>query len=485
MMSYTQQKIRSLDLSLSKRLLGTCWLLATFGIATLQMLLLSMVWHASGHALITALAASAGLLGTGTSYRYPTSGRRWGVAVVVVVLLWFLLSSAVSLEVSTPVFLHLVPLFVLFTTAPGLGFCSTAWLTQQRCWPPVGERFSLTRTLVSTTVGLVLVWLLPNAFWAGGIGFALLIPLLLLDTVPQERSPVLLPESRSARFLLRTARREPGGAAIHLDAAALPRGWWLRYLAARERLPLTYLTSGSTIILGGLWSCIPTPFAAALAGVHQLGKLEWLLGGQVVALAVGCVGLAWGRRGEVSPPVRMLSDVLQTHGRAAVLLFLMVMAAGLVALGLPFLQTPAALCASLGIYTLANLSWCFLLPRLHPSISDEITALRHTHRQPVSSRLLPLRQCEEDLANRSALIAQTWLSALLAPALGWLVDRLTLDHLLVYLGSSMLAAVMATAVAFVIIYGLNPRPPVSLYRWVEGTTTVAVETDGPHARRPA
>jgi len=460
-MGYTRQKGHMLDLVVSRRLVGTCWLLAALGIATMQMRLLAQVWHESALVLVTALAASAWMLGAVASLQRPNTQRIWGACFAAGVFLWFL-SPLISLRVA-PAFLHLTTLVGLLAAAFILGFCSTAWLNQRR-GSAIGEQFTLSRTLVSGTVGLVLVWLLPNASWSGGVGFVLLTPLLALDAWPQARSPLLIRGGSPTRLLLRTTHQYPGGTGPQLDTEAMPRGWWLRYLAARERLPLTLLASGSTIVLGGIWSTIPTPFASALAEVHQLGKLEWLLGGQLVALAAGFSSLAWLGLGEVVASHPLLLDILQSHARSAVILLLMAMSAGLLALGLPFLQDPWSLGAILGGYTLAALLWGRLLPRLLPSISTEISAQQHVYRHLAVSRLLPLRQSEEDLANRNVLIAEAWLSAILAPVFGWLVDLFTVDRLLLFLGTTLLATLAAVATAFA--FDKRPQQPPSLRRWL-------------------
>jgi hypothetical protein len=472
-MGYSRKE-HMLDLTVASRLVGPCWLLAGVGIATLQMRLLAMVWHESGQALITALAASAWMLGSVANLLRPSARRTWGACFAAAVLVWCL-SPLLSLR-TAPAFLPSAPLFALFAAALVLGFCSTAWLTQRRFWPPVGERVALSRALVSGLAGLVLVWLLPNPLWSGAVGFALLIPLLALDSWPQGSLPLPMPGGPTDRLFARTARRTAGLSGPRLDRGALTRGWWLRYLAARQRLPLTLLASGSAVVLGGIWNAIPTPFAAQLTDAHQLSRLVWLLGGQLAALAVGFSGLAWRGRGEVGAPNRLLSEAMQARARSLVILLLMAMFGALAALGLPFLQDPGWLAASVGIYTLAALLWGALLPRMRPAISTETTARRHLYRHPSIPRLLPLRQSEEDLANRCVLIAEALLTAVLTPILGWAIDLLTVDRLLVCLGGGLLAALSVASIA--LLSGSQPRQ-VELQRWLGGNGALPIGTPFP------
>ena len=81
---------------------------------------------------------------------------------------------------------------------------------------------------------------------------------------------------------------------------------------------------------------MPTPFAAELAGTHELGKLGWLLGGQIVALAIGaCCVLA--ARNVVGFPDRLVPPSWQARAFSLALSMLVVLAGSLVTLGLPFL----------------------------------------------------------------------------------------------------------------------------------------------------
>jgi hypothetical protein len=227
---------------------------------------------------------------------------------------------------------------------------------------------------VGTTVALFIVWVLPA--WAGLIALACLIPLLTLDSRPAGCSPLpaigSVAESWVGRYW------NPDRWLVQLDVRSQPRDWWWSYLAKRAQdsrgyIPLTLLASGSAVILGAIWGAVPTPFAAGLAGTHELGKLGWLLAGQIVALAIGaCCVLA--ARNVVGFPDRVVPPSWQARAFALALCMLVILAGSLVTLGLPFLQAPWWLALSLASYTLAGALWGLLLPRLRPSIGTYVFA---------------------------------------------------------------------------------------------------------------
>jgi hypothetical protein len=169
-----------------------------------------------------------------------------------------------------------------------LGASSTAWLVQQRPWPAAAERAALARGLIGITAGLCIVWVIPA--WADLIALTCLLPLLVLDCRPASRSPLPALGSVVENWVSRYWSTERWQ--VQLDVRSLPRKWWWSYLVERARdsrgyVSLTLLASSSAVILGAVWGSVPTPFAAGLAGTHELGKLGWLLGGQIVALAIG------------------------------------------------------------------------------------------------------------------------------------------------------------------------------------------------------
>jgi hypothetical protein len=217
---------------------------------------------------------------------------------------------------------------------------------------------------------------------------------------------------------------------MQLDERSLPRTWWWSYLVERARdsrgyLPLTLLASSSVIMLGAVWGAVPTPFAAGLAETHELSKLGWLLGGQMVALAISsCCMLA--ARNVVGFPDRVVPTSWQARAFSLALSMLVILAGSLVTLGLPFLQAPWWLAVSLAFYTLAGAMWGLLLPRLRPSIGTHLFAHRHVwlrdgERLPDTFQLAH-GLAQETLFTRQFTIVEGMLIAFLIPMLGWLID---------------------------------------------------------------
>jgi len=188
---------------------------------------------------------------------------------------------------------------------------------------------------------------------------------------------------------------------------------------------LTLLASSAAVILGGVWGAVPTAFAGGMLETHELGKLGWLLAGQIIALVVG---VCWYRasRGVVGFPDRLLPPSWQSRALSLALLMLVVMGCSLVTLGLPFLQASWWLAASLASYTLAAAVWGILLPRLRPSIGTLVFAQCHLlHRQgmglPDTLQLAHGRAQEERLTRFFATVEGV-LIAVFTPVVGWLID---------------------------------------------------------------
>jgi hypothetical protein len=217
---------------------------------------------------------------------------------------------------------------------------------------------------------------------------------------------------------------------MQLDSRSLPRTWWWSYLVERARdsrgyVLLTLLASSSVIMLGAVWGAVPTAFAAGLAQTHELSKLGWLLGGQMVALAIGacCVLVA---RNVVGFPDRVVPTSRQARAFTLALTMLVILAGSLVTLGLPFMQAPWWLAGSLASYTLAGAMWGLLLPRLRPSIGTFLFAHRHVMlragvRIPDSVQLAH-GLAQETLFTRQITMVEGVLIAFLTPMLGWLID---------------------------------------------------------------
>jgi hypothetical protein len=271
----------ALDLVIGRRLFTTCWLSASLGVSVVQMRLLAQAWLVLPHALAPACLMSAWILGSLFGMRVPGAPRVWGSSALGCILLWLvgpsLMSWHLSLGMVSPT---LVSMAALATLAVFLGASSTAWLSQQRSWPGVGERLALARSLVGLTVGLVVAWMLPAV--AGLIALTCCLPLLALDSFLSGCAPLPRSGSVAASWIGRywTADRWQ----LQLDQRMLQKRWWWSCLRERSQdsqgyLPLSLMASGVAVILGGVWGAVPTPFAASLGAMHTLDKLAWLLGG--------------------------------------------------------------------------------------------------------------------------------------------------------------------------------------------------------------
>jgi hypothetical protein len=203
-------------------------------------------------------------------------------------------------------------------------------------------------------------------------------------------------------------------------------------------LPLSLIASGIAVILGGVWGAVPTPFAASLGATHTLDKLIWLLGGQLVILVLG-MWLLCAARNVIGFPGRLVPVPVRSRVHSLALLMPLGMAGGLVALGLPFLQTPWWLAASLAGYTLAGAVWGILLSRLRPAVGVAVAAQRHLSLGQ-NARLLDSLQLAhtgacEACVNRLFATVEGVLIALFAPLLGWLIDESrSVDTILVMVG---------------------------------------------------
>ena len=218
--------------------------------------------------------------------------------------------------------------------------------------------------------------------------------------------------------------------------------WWLTYLRRRRYLLITLLGLCLAVVSGSVWSSVPTPFAAHLAQTRQVATLAWLVAGQLGALAVGRYAL--GRsRGVVGTLDRLLPATLAQRCWMLAGLSLFGMAAGLVCLGLPFLQAPWWLAAGLALYTLGGFAWTMLLPRLRPSIAALAYSLRHRLLANGTAPNGGQMAYERALEDRAMLSLASWegiLTAAAAPCAGALIERTTVDGTLVLLGLAMAPA---------------------------------------------
>src|SRR5438128_3266490 len=179
-MKHTSTIQRTMDLVIGRRIFTTCWLSSSLGILIIQMRLFAQAWLVLPHALAPACLLSAWILGSLVGLRVPGAPRVWGSSYLACVLLWLIGPSLVSLHLPMGMMSPaLVSMTALAMVAVLLGASSTAWLTLQRSWPPVGERLALARSLVGLTVGLMVAWMLPAV--AGLIAFTCCLPVLALD----------------------------------------------------------------------------------------------------------------------------------------------------------------------------------------------------------------------------------------------------------------------------------------------------------------
>ncbi len=456
---------QTIDPIIGRRIYTGCWFCAGLGVSILQMQLLAQAWSVDRQALAPTCIVSAWVLGSLVGSRRRSTTRVWRGSLLAYALLWFLGTRLVSWRMS------LVPTTwlsdgALILSAMLLGAISTAWLVQQRPWPEASERAALARGLVGTTTGLFTVWVFPA--WAGLIALACLIPLLVLDGRPAGRSP--LPANGSV--VENWVRRywNPEGFRVQLEVRSLPRNWWWSYLATRAQdsrgyVLLTLLASGSAVILGAIWGAVPTPFAAGLAGTHELGKLGWLLGGQIVALAIGaCFVLV--ARNVVGFPDRVVPPSWQARSFTLALSMLIILAGSLVTLGLPFLQAPWWLAVSLASYTLAGTIWGLLLPRLRPSFTTLAVAQHHRWLGQGGGMSEPLHlahgRAQEERLMRLFATAEGVLIAVCTPVVGLLIDLYgSVDRVLVIVGQCFLLGL--TLLALISVFRSLKHPQRSVF----------------------
>ncbi len=453
-MKRTHLPQRMIDQIIGRRIFTGCWCCAGLGVSILQMLLLAQAWLVSRQAFVPACMASAWVLGSLVGSRLRAVARLWGSCLIAATLLWLLGPHFLSSRIA-----H-VPTArldggALLVLAWLLGAVSMAWLFELRPWPAAGERATLTRVLIGITAGLLIVWVLP--MWAGLIALVCLLPLLLLDYLPAGRSPLPAAGSVVENWVSRYWALERR--LVQLDGGALPRTWWWSFLVERARdsrgfMQLTLLASSCAVILGAVWGAVPTPFAAGLAETHELGKLGWLLGGQIVALAIGA-GCVLAARNVVGFPDRVVPASWQARAFSLALFMLVMLAGSLVMLGLPFLQAPWWLAFSLASYTLAGAIWGILLPRLRPSVSTLFIAQRHLLlRQGVNlpdTFQLVHGRAQEALLTRLVLTTEGILIAHLTPVLGLLIDLYgSVDRVLVLFGLCFLLTLTLFALTSVL-----------------------------------
>jgi hypothetical protein len=452
---YQQYRVeKAIDQTIGRRILSTCWLLAGLGCALLQMLLLAQAWSLSKQALVPACMASVWVLGAVLGLRLRADARLWGSCLVLGALLWLGSTRLVSWQMTLlPV--AVVNLCALTTLAFLLGMISTAWLSQRRLWSPAGERVTLARVLVGTTVGLVVVWVLPAR--AGLLGLLGVLPLLAFDVRFASRAPQAGETGVVEAWISRYWQAE--SQQLRLSTTILPRNWWWSYLVERGQelkgyLLLTGLSSSAAVILGGVWIAVPTAFAGWMLQTHELDKLGWLLIGQIIALVIG---VFWFRasRGVVGFPDRLLPPSGRARAWSLALAMVVVMGGSLVTLGLPFLQAPWWLAVSLASYTLGALVWGILLPRLSPGAGALVSAQRHLLLE--QGRSLPdalqvrYSRAQEERVTLLLRTTEGVLIVCFAPVIGWLIDAYgSVDRVLVIIGLCFLLGLTLLALVSVL-----------------------------------
>jgi hypothetical protein len=444
-----------LDTAMRRRILNGCWLLAAEGISIAQMLLLSQAWRQDQQAARTACIASAWLVGTLIARVVNSALRRrsappaivWGAAFLSSAMGWRAWALPVGQSSTPSLMTDLVArILLLLGMALLLGFFSSLWLGQQRSWAAVGERAALVRNTFCLTFGLAIVWFFPT--WAEVVGLVCLLPLLLLDLLTALLDP--RPSWGGMTRTLLDQRADPTRwSSLRLERRASAAGWWRTYLVRRGHAVPTLLATGTAILLGAIWNTIPTPFAGGLAATGEMNKLIWLLAGQLGALTLG----AWllnSSPGLVGAPDRLVPFSLRTPGWRLAWLSLAGISVSFVLLGLPRLQDPWWLALSLGTYTLATATWGVLLPRLRPSIATEVFAQRHQafgRGIVVRSGYLAYEQALENRVNLVLSTGEGLMTAVGAPVVGMLIDYMTADRTLIFIGLVLAWFLVAVMVA--------------------------------------
>ena len=458
-MQYTFQKRRIMrtcmpDISIGETFLNGSWLLAAAGISVTQMLLLAEAWRQSQLATLTACVASAWFIGALLGRIAANALRRgsappaivWGVAFpgsALILQLWARGIDNTSALPSSPD--PATRILLCLVLALVLGLLGALWLGQSRKWEPVGARAELCRNAVCPMFGLVMVWCFPQG--SDLVGLVCLLPLLLLNLLDHFCVQRISLAGRVTGNMLCPQAGPASWPPLRLEWQLGRIGWWRTYLVQQGYAVQTLLASGTAILLGALWSVLPTPFAAGLAESNETYKLIALLAGQVAALVAATWLFNNGHR-QVRVPDRSVPLFQQTHACRCALRSLVGMAFGLVLLGLPALQAPVWLGISVWVYTLAATAWGDLQPRLKPGVETQIPGQRNpafTHESVMRTGYLAYEQVIEDRANLVLGIGEGLMTAVCAPIVGLLIDHLSGGHTLILMGLALawfLAAVL-------------------------------------------
>src|SRR5205823_6636289 len=126
--------------------------------------------------------------------------------------------------------------------------------------------------------GLVMVWCYPKG--ADLVSLVCLLPLLSLDLLTAFIDPRISWTGITGTLL--TQQADPTHwLPLRLERQSSMAGWWRSYFVHRRYAAHTLLATGTAILLGAVWSALPTPFAAGLSATGKINKLIALLAGQV------------------------------------------------------------------------------------------------------------------------------------------------------------------------------------------------------------
>ena len=145
-------------------------------------------------------------------------------------------------------------------------------------------------------------------------------------------------------------------------------------------------------------------------------------------------------------------------------------------LGLPFLQAPWWLAASLASYTLAAAIWGVLLPRLRPSMTTLVLAQRHllSGQRESLPDILHMRYgpCARRAYHPLLDDRRRYADCMLHPVVGWLIDVYgSSDRVLVLVGLCFLLGLTLLALFFVLrSLKYAPHPQVARSTFKRRTT---------------
>jgi hypothetical protein len=275
MVSLTQQTHQSESLALSRNdLYALCWLAATFSQATLQLRLFARVItfdHAPlGIGTLIGLFALSWMLGTTLGRGWSSHGSKclWsGLSIgVTMVGIWIMVPYFTLLQ-ALGQFSEPVGLFILFIYVAATAVVFSAWMSTTRPWNP-GEYAQLIATGFPVAA-LCFAWFVP--YWSDLIASVGLLPLFVLDCMADVRCSSQ-PAQQEMAGVLPVATR----------SLRLEQHW------QRALMLLSLLVD---VLLGALFSVLPTIYSFQLFQQQQQANLSWMFAGQVSALLLCLLAL--------------------------------------------------------------------------------------------------------------------------------------------------------------------------------------------------